>query len=328
MIVKLASQFLVAASVLHFLPADLAYLEGLTGFDVAYPERIPIEDVYDLTLGLPEAGDRVNYPVKIDQESLGIVTTAQSALVVDAESGMVLVAKHPDQVRSIGSVTKLMTALVFLEQEPDLSETVTLDPDLDLVEGGRIYLGFYTGIQLEDLLGASLVGSDNTATQSLVRFSGLSYADFIARMNEKAKELGMESSTFVDPTGIDGRNIATARDLVKLLEASEQNPLIQKYSTTFRLDVYQGNGQIVTIENTNKLLNSYLNYGQYAVEGGKTGYLPQAGYVLATTISEDGKSVHVVVMGSETKETRIDETKGLAAWAFRVFAWPGEQLDG
>lgn len=325
MIIKIVSQFLVAASVVHFLPADLAYLEHTLGEDVAYPERIAAEYIGSATLGLPEAQERVNYPVKVDEESFGIVTTAQSALVVDAESGMMLVAKHPDQVRSIGSVTKLMTAMVFLEQEPDLTQIVSLDPNVDLVEGGRIYLSFYTGTQLEDLLAASLVGSDNTATQSLIRFSGLSHAEFIDRMNEKALEIGMENTQFVDPTGIDGRNMSTARDLILLLAQSEEFPLIQQYSTTPRIDVYQSNGHVAAIENTNTLLNSYLNHGEYSIEGGKTGFLPQAGYVLATTVAENGKAVHVVVMGSETKESRVEEAKGLAAWSFKTFAWPGEQ---
>ena len=323
MIFKIIGQFLFAATILQFMPADAAFLEFQAGVpDVTYPDRISAEQAELLTAVLPQAEDRFTFPVKVDTDSYGIVTTAQSVLVTDVQSGMILPAKHPDQVRSIGSVTKLMTVLIFLEQEVDLSQIVRLDPELDLVEGGRIYLGFHTGISLEDVLGASIIGSDNSATQALVRFVGLSQEEFVNLMNEKAEQLGMTSTTFTDPTGIHSSNRSTARDLVLLLEAAQQNEIIHKFSMMSQLNVAQSNGRVITIENTNKLLSSFLNQGDYQILGGKTGFLPEAGYVLATTVQQGEKKIHVIVLGSESKETRVKEVKGLASWAFRVFQWP------
>ncbi|MFH1712309.1 MAG: serine hydrolase [Patescibacteria group bacterium] len=323
MIFKMIGQFLFATAIMQMMPADAAFLEYQAGATDEYQSRVTQEEMSRLTEVLPEAETRDVYPIKVDRESYGIVTTAESLLVTDAASGMILLAKHPDEVRSIGSVTKLMAALVFLEQEPDLTQVVSLE-SRDLVEGGRIYLSFNTGIVLEDIFGASIVGSDNTATESLVRFSGLSMDDFVARMNDKAQELGMTSSTFTDPTGIRSSNTSTARDLVVLLEEAEKQDKIRKFMQTAVLYVPQSNGITVTIENTNQLLGSFLNETDHSIIGGKTGYLPEAGYVLATTVQEGEDRVHVVIMGSESKETRVREAKGLATWAFKVFKWPGE----
>ena len=170
------------------------------------------------------------------------------------------------------------------------------------------------------MLAASLVGSDNTATQSLARFSGLDIEDFIARMNEKAVELEMTNSMFADPTGVDPDNLSTARDLVTLLEVADENEIIKSFMQSSSTTLSQS-GNSITVNNTNVLLTSFLNNGNYDVLGGKTGFLPEAGYVLATTVQEGDHAVHVIVMGAESKDARADEAKGLAAWAFKTFSW-------
>ncbi|MBU1126115.1 serine hydrolase [Patescibacteria group bacterium] len=317
MITKLLGQFVVATLVMQMLPSDVSFFEWQTG--VGSENYILASEMI-----FPTAKERPEtlYPVKKVIDSYGIVTTAESALVIDRDSGMMLLGKRPDDLRSIGSVTKLMTAIVFLDQNPDLTEMVELDPVLDLIEGGRIYLAFYDPIMLEDVFGASIVGSDNTATESLMRFSGLSSEEFVEKMNQKAAELGMASTSFIDPTGINSYNMSTARDLVKLLEASEAYPVLQKYMTTQRLAVHHESGRVIEIENTNGVLETFLNDGEYQVTAGKTGYLPQAGYVLATAVKRAENEIYVVVLGSESIAAREDEVKGLAAWVFKVFQWP------
>ena len=321
MILKVIGQILVAASLVQIFPTDASVFEYRVDegeLEQTVMSGMELEVAY---AALPESDSR-DYPVKIDLDSYGIVTTAWSALVVDDESGAVLFQKHPDALRSIGSVTKLMAALVFLEQNPDLSQTVTLDPDLDYVGGGRLYLGYFNGLLLQDVLAASLVGSDNTATQALVRFSGLANEEFVARMNEKAGELGMEQTEFYDVTGLDAYNMSTARELVTLLKIAEQNEIIAYYTQQPSITITQSSGRSVLIENTNTLLTTFMNEHPYSVAGGKTGYLPQAGYVLATTIENDGNKVHVIVMGAESKDARVSEAKGLAYWAFKTYQWP------
>lgn len=322
MIFKVIGQFLLATSILQMMPVDATYFEWQAGVaDSADGGNLYATEISSLFAALPQADSRFNYPTKIDTDSYGIVTTAQSAIVIDRDTDVVLFQKHPDAVRSIGSVTKLMSALVFLEQNPDLSQIVTLDPEKDYIAGGRVHLGYFNDVELRDVLAASLIGSDNTATQSLVRFSGLTLDDFIARMNMIAQDLEMNSTIFIDPTGISANNMSTARDLVKLLEEAEKNKTIKYFTELPSIVIGQGNGRTVEIENTNGLLTSFLNEGDYDVVGGKTGYLPQAGYVLATTIEEGEHAVHIVVLGAESKDARVNEAKGLAYWAFKTFEW-------
>lgn len=314
MIVRVLAQIVFAGSLLQFFPADLSSWQQPLATTSDY-------SLSSLAATLPVTANRDNHPVKTDTDSYGIVTSAKSAMVVDAQSGMVLLAKNPDQVRSIGSVTKLMTAVVFLETNPDLTKLVTLDADSDLVTGGRIYLAFNDQLSLEEVFAAAIVGSDNTAANSLARFSGLSPEEFVVRMNAKAQELGMKDSVFADPTGIDTYNLSTARDLVKLLASAAKFDLIQKYSTMSKLSVTQESGREVLIDNTDGLLDGFLNQAPYNIVAGKTGYLPQAGYLLTTVVEKSGHQIYVLVLGSDSKETRELEVKGLANWAFSTFKW-------
>lgn len=315
MIAKVLAQIVFAGSMLQFFPADLSAWQQPVDSSTNY-------SLASLAATLPTPTTRDNYPIKTDADSYGIVTSAKSAMVVDADSGMVLLAKNPDQVRSIGSVTKLMTAVVFLETNPNLTSLVTLDSDLDLVTGGRIYLAFNDPLSLEEVFAAAMVGSDNTAANSLARFSGLSDDDFVDRMNAKAQELGMKDSNFVDPTGINTYNMSTARDLVKLLAFASNFEPIKKYSTLSKLAVTHQSGREVLIDNTDGLLNGFLDQDPYDIIAGKTGYLPQAGYLLTTAVAKNGHEIYVLVLGADSKEGRELEVKGLANWAFQTFKWP------
>ncbi|MFA6131179.1 MAG: serine hydrolase [Patescibacteria group bacterium] len=323
MIFKALGSLVLAAGLWQVLPTDLGLLEyraGIGGEEASKMSSVEYEAEH---ASLPRAGMRepILYPTKTDLSSFGIVTTAASVLVEDSESGMMMVAKHPYAIRSIGSVTKLMTALVFLETNPDLSQEVTI-VDEDYVGGGRLYLQFDDLIVLHDLLLAGLVGSDNTAMESLVRLSGLTKEDFVSRMNAKAVELGMANTTFSDPSGIDAGNTSTAYDLVALLRAAEEQPEIVEAMQLAQVTIHQQSGYSIEIENTNALLTSFVNEDPYRVIAGKTGFLPEAGYVLVSSVEKIGVKIYVIVLGSESKDTRVLESKGLISWAFKTFTWP------
>ena len=265
---------------------------------------------------------RPSFPVKAQAQSVGVITSAQSLMVQDGESGMTLLGRRSTSVRPIGSVTKLMAAMVFLDQEPDLEKSVTLIPE-DFVGGGRVYLAYNDALELGDVLAASMIGSDNTATQSLARHLGWSEEEFVARMNEKAEEIGMNDTVFTDPTGILTSNQSTAVDLVRMLRQAESYPELRELTTTFSRTVRQESGYAVTIENTNGLLDeTSFDLVDTEISLGKTGYLPQAGYVLATVVERAGHKVYVVVMGSESKDRREIDTVQLTDWVFNTFEWP------
>lgn len=226
---------------------------------------------------------------------------ARNAILVDPSTGEVLFAKNSDRVVPIASLTKLMTAMVFLEQKPKLDREaeVTL---AELNGGGHTRLRRGEMVALGDLLHMSLMCSDNVATRVLARESGLSADEFVARMNRKAVELGLEGSRFVEFTGLDERNVSSAADVARLLHAAAHDPLIQEISVTRQYQFATGR-RVHAVHNTNRLL-----YGRYEVLGGKTGFILEAGYCFATWVRAQGRDLIAVVLGAPTNATRFADT--------------------
>lgn len=304
MIPNVIAQLLLAVSLVNLFPSSGTTLNSATSWFAT----------------LPLSADRITPPTKTDLDSYGIVTSAESAIVIDDASGAILYSEQPDDVRAIGSITKLTTVLVFLDTNPKLDSRVTVIGD-DYIGGGRVYLRFDDAVTMRDVLRASLVGSDNTATKALARFSNLSPEDFLAAMNKKAADLGMTSTHYVDVSGVDSGNVSTARDLTKILTAAASNPTMAAIMPKSQVTVTQASGYSVSIDATDELLTSYMNTGDYQVVAGKTGFIPEAGYCFATLIKHDGHALRVVVLGSESKSSRFKDAKGLAAWAFKTFTW-------
>ncbi len=318
MIAELLSHLLLTTSVLRIVPVDAASLEWAAG--IGEPSTLFAIPPRNHFASLPRAADRIVAPKKVDLDSYGIVTNAKSAIVVDATSGAVLFSKRPDDPRAIGSIAKLMAVYTFLAADPVLNTKVTIIAD-DYVGGGRVYVRFDDPIYLYDVLKAALVGSDNTATKSLARLSGVSDDEFVVKMNENAVALGMTSSYFADLTGVDVHSVSTARDLTKMLAAAESNPTMAGIMPMSSVTIAQASGYGVTIDATNELLQSYLNSNTYHIVAGKTGFIPQAGYCLATAVEHDGHRIRVVVLGSDTSNERFVDAKGLAGWAYKTFSW-------
>ncbi len=322
MISRVVAQMLLAFTVLRIVPVDPANLEWKIGIPTP-PQALaaPLLSLTSAPIALPMAGERFLPPKKMDLSSYGVVTDAQSVFVADTQSGAALFAKNADDVRAIGSITKLMSILVFLDAKPDLDSWVKIVDD-DYVGGAIVHLQFNDGIRLRDVLGASVVGSDNTATKALSRLSGLSPEDFIVAMNAKAKMLGMASSTFVEVTGIESGNVSTARDLMLLLLEAKKSDVLKKFMTLPRLSIRQTSGFATTMESTDMLFDSLLNEDAYSITGGKTGYIVEAGYCFITTVDHDGDEVFVAVLGAHSKLDRFNDAKALAVWAFNTFTWP------
>jgi serine-type D-Ala-D-Ala endopeptidase (penicillin-binding protein 7) len=227
---------------------------------------------------------------------------ARQAVVIDPATDEILYEKNSAVTVPIASLSKLMTTLVFLEQQPDLDRQVEVARE-DLAGAGRSKLNTHEQIALRDLLHMSLMCSDNAATRVLVRESGLPPEDYLARMNRKAVELGLARTRFVEFTGLDQRNVSTAADCARLLRAAAENPTIQEITTTrtyeFRSE-YRNHARLHEVHNTNRLL-----YGRYEIRGGKTGFINEAGYCLATWIHTQGRDMIAVVLGAPTAATRF-----------------------
>lgn len=321
MIGRFIAQLILTTSLLNILPQDGSALEAAAGLPIApdYSVATLALQLVSSDTGFPLSTE--NGPTKIDSLSLGMVTSAQSVLVMDAQSGAVLYEKNPQEHRAIGSITKLMTAVVFLETQPDLTTSVQLI-ETDIREGGRTYLALDDAVSLGDVLAASLIGSDNSATVALVRLSGLTEADFLAAMNEKAAAFGMNDTVFFDPTGLSSKNRSTTFDLTKLLAAARERMEIQRLTTTAQTTVTQASGRSVTIDSTDDLLTSFVNEPPFGMLVGKTGYLPEAGYCIALAVQkEGGGNVYVILLGSDSLISRVQEVKGLVDWVYRVWDW-------
>jgi len=237
---------------------------------------------------------------------------ARSAIIIDPATGAILYEKNAEATVPIASITKLMTVMVFLEGKPDLDRMADVTGE-DLKGAGHTRLRNHEHVALGDLLHMALMCSDNAATRVLVRESALAPEDFLARMNQKALELGLTHTRYVEFTGLDERNVSTASDVARLLRVAANQPMIHGITTTrsyqFSSTRPYGSRSIPRrhmVANTNRLL-----YGRYEILGGKTGFIQEAGYCLATWLRADGREMIAVVLGAPTNATRFADVMRL-----------------
>lgn len=245
---------------------------------------------------------------------------AKSMAVLTDDGNVWLTSKNASQQQAIASITKLMTALVFLENNPGWDIVYTIDKK-DIVSGGRINLFWGEQVRVRDLFNASLVGSDNGATLSLARSTGLSDEEFIMAMNKKAISLGLMQTNFVGITGLDSRNLSNSKDVAKLAQAALDQPDIAETTlkSFYRFNTLQGKDKV--IESTDWLLDSTLLNDIEAV-GGKTGYTEEAGYCFVGRFKDaNGRSVITAVLDSGGINERFQQASTLARWAFTYCQW-------
>ena len=234
---------------------------------------------------------------------------AAAAIVFNPVTGQVLWQENAQDKRSIASITKVMTTVVFLEDNPDLSETVTVQRP-DVYAASTTYLKAGDRLSLDDVLHLTLIASDNAAARVLARVSHGGTASFIERMNEKAVELGLESTSFTDPSGLNPANVSSAYDLSRLISFAAADERIAPIMRTPTYTVTT-NRRTINIHSTNRLLLG----GDVDVMGGKTGFISKAGYCLATLLRlPQGNQVAVVVLGARSNTGRFWETRHLFNW--------------
>ena len=261
-------------------------------------------------------------PQRLATASLGIETTAENILVVDEASAKVLYTKNSGAVAPIASLTKLLTALVFLDHNPGWDKTVTII-QADQRAGGRVYLLPGEEVNLKDLFYLMLVASSNEAAAALARATDLE--NFATAMNQKAAVLGLSDSTFVEPTGLSVGNVASPADLVGLAKiAFSQTDIAQAVTQKNYEFTVQNSGRLVRAESTDQLLASFLNADSYQIIGAKTGFLEEAGYCLVLRVQRDGHGIIVVLLGAKDQASRWQEALGLVDWIFSNYQWPAD----
>jgi D-alanyl-D-alanine endopeptidase (penicillin-binding protein 7) len=234
---------------------------------------------------------------------------AEAAIIYDSATGNVLWESNSNNQRSIASITKVMTAAVFLESSPDLSESVVIDRS-DVRAASTTYLRAGYTVTKGDLLHLTLIASDNAAARALARVSPLGSAGFIDRMNEKAKELGLTNTHYEDSSGLLAANVSSAYDMAKLITFVSADERIAGVMRKQSYTVTAGR-RVITIHSTNQLVMR----GDVDVQAGKTGFIRNAGYCLATLLRlPQGPQVAVVVLGAKSNAGRFWETRHLFNW--------------
>ena len=236
---------------------------------------------------------------------------SKAALVVD-HFGNTLYARQPDEPMPIASVTKLMTAMVILDSKLPLDEPIEItnaDHDLRRLTGSRLRAGAV--LTRGELLTLALMASENRAAAALARTYPGGTAAFVRTMNKKAATLGMHNSRFTDPAGLDAGNVATAKDLARMVFATMRYPTIGEATTLAHLDVrpLKKRGPLRYI-NTNRLLNS----DDWNIQISKTGYINEAGRCLVMHTEFDGTPTVMVLLNSFGKLTPFGDANRVRKW--------------
>ncbi len=233
------------------------------------------------------------------------------ALVQDVETGEVVLGKNSEAVLPIASITKLMTAMVLLDSGLDLAEPITMvRADIDRKRGTRSRLR--TGLELArgDLLLLALMASENRAAAALGRTYPGGTEAFVEAMNAKAGELGMVDTHFADPTGLSSKNVSTAHDLARLVNAAHEYELIREYTTRERAVVEATSGRRLAYRNTNGLVRN----PKWDIGLSKTGYLSDAGRCLVMRVKLASKDLVFVLLDSWGKYSRTADARRIRRW--------------
>ncbi len=232
------------------------------------------------------------------------------AYVVDQDTQEVLFSKNNQAVLPIASITKLMTGVVIHEANLDLSESITITrEDIDTLKGSHSRLAVGVTLSRGELLHLALMASENRAAHALARTFPWGYDEFIQRMNDKARQLGMQDTRYVEPTGLSSMNQSSARDLAVLVDYASQAPLLREMSTTPNHSVMVGN-RVMTFNTTNRLIkNPHWDIGLQ-----KTGYISEAGQCLVMQAKVAGRKLIMVFLDSAGRLSRVADAERVRRW--------------
>lgn len=247
-----------------------------------------------------------------DKNTQAFEIASTSALVFDMSNQKVLYSEQASKVVPIASITKLMTALVILEDNQPFDELLTVD-----IERTKELVGVKSRVKVgsqlsrKDLLIIMLMSSENRAASALAHHYSKGYDAFIQAMNAKAKVLGMTNTAFVEPTGLSEHNISTAEDLTRLLLALNNQPLIQQWS---RIDTFEAAFQkpsyTLPFRNTNHLVFN----DKWDVTLTKTGFTNAAGHCLVMLTNINNTPVTLVVLDAFGKQTHFADANRIKTW--------------
>jgi len=256
-------------------------------------------------------GDTVSVPTTsitpVASAPVVLPVSSTAGIAYDVEKGVVVAGKNIDERHPIASLSKLMTALVYLDRKPTFKNIVTYQKEDKALFCSCLYVSPGETMTANDLWHAMLIGSANNATRALVRSTKLSETEFVKLMNAKAQELGLTTLTFADPTGLDPANQGSASDMAKLaaiaFKRSEISKVAVKESYTFST---RNTRKVHTLKNRNKMLET-----GWQVTGIKTGYIEESGNCLITQVKgkTTGRTIVTVILGAATAAKQYADTE-------------------
>lgn len=255
-------------------------------------------------------------------QSIAFELDGKGVYLMDPYSGRVFLEKNSEEGLPVASVSKLMTLVVILEAvergEVSLEDLVTASPFAASKRGTRIWLEEGEQLTLGELLYAIAVGSANDAAVAVAEFLAGSEENFVQLMNERAGELNLENTFFVNSTGLteaeDATNVMSAKDVACLAHHAMSVPLLMDFVSTYEYTMRPKTTKIPVLWNANKLLRRY-----YGVDGLKTGFTTEAGYCIVATAERDKFRLIAVSLGHKNEEERESSTRALLDYGFRKY---------
>lgn len=251
---------------------------------------------------------------------------AKAAVLMDASTGQVLYSFNENEKLYPASVTKIMPLLLFMEAVDNgkiaLTDTVTTSPTAAGKGGSQIWLKEGEEMTVDELLRATAIGSANDACTALGEHIAGSEAGFVKMMNDRAKELGMVNTNFVNCSGLDDdttEHLTTAYDIALMSRELLKHERIKTYTTVWMDSLRGGETQLV---NTNKLVRFYSG-----TTGLKTGTTSKAGHCLSASAERDGLHLIAVVMGAENSTDRFEGAKAMLNWGFANYETVTPEID-
>jgi D-alanyl-D-alanine endopeptidase (penicillin-binding protein 7) len=258
---------------------------------------VPAKPSYAQMAGLHTASDELDLRSSV-------------ALVIDQETGQVLLRKNESAVLPIASLTKLMTGMIISDAKLPMDESITIsqdDVDTEKHTGSRLRVG--VTLTRGELMHLALMSSENRAAHALGRTYPGGMSAFVEAMNTKAKLLGMKDTRYVEPTGLSSRNQSSAQDLAQLVMSASQDPMLSELSTSPGHEVTVGR-RTLQFNNTNRLVKN----SAWDITLQKTGYISEAGQCLVMQAKVAGRKLVMVFLDSAGKLSRIGDAERVRRW--------------
>lgn len=252
------------------------------------------------------AGERLG--LRGSEDALDLSSSV--ALVVDQDTNEVLFSKNDSAVLPIASLTKLMTGLVIADAHLSMDEAITItQDDVDIYKGSRSRLAVGTTLSRGELMHLALMSSENRAAHALGRTFPGGLQHFVSLMNSKARELGMNDTRYVEPTGLLSQNQSSARDLATLVSVAYERPILRDLSTSPSHQLELGH-RTLQFNNSNRLIRN----PEWDIGLQKTGYIAEAGRCLVMQAKVAGRKVIMVFLDSAGKLSRVQDAERVRRW--------------